>query len=55
MLTRYAFQVQETQEDDDANLLDLISGFTEDAAKKGKAAGVTEPKQRSGKGKGGEK
>jgi hypothetical protein len=37
------------------SLLDLISGYGQQAEKKGEAAGVTEPKQKSGKGKGGEK
>ncbi|KAK3715542.1 hypothetical protein LTR37_007030 [Vermiconidia calcicola] len=47
-------QDREAQEED-GNLLDLISSFTKQEAKKGKAAGVVEQKQRSGKGKGGEK
>ena len=42
-------------EDPDQGLLDLISSYTQQEAKKGKAAGVVESKQRSGKGKGGEK
>jgi len=37
------------------SLLDLISGYGQDAQKKGDAAGTTEPKKKSGKGKGGEK
>lgn len=37
------------------SLLDLISGYGQEAEKKGEAAGTTEPKQKSGKGKGGEK
>ena len=41
--------------DQDEGLLDLISAYTQQEAKKGKAAGTTESKQRSGKGKGGEK
>ena len=40
---------------DAANLLDLISGYGQEAQKKGEAAGTTEPKKKSGKGKGGEK
>jgi hypothetical protein len=36
-------------------LLDLISGYGQDAEKKGEAAGAAEPKKKSGKGKGGEK
>lgn len=42
---------QESQE----SLLDLISNYGQDAEQKGEAAGTTEPKQKSGKGKGGEK
>ena len=37
------------------SLLDLISGYGQEAQKKGEAAGTTEPKKKSGKGKGGEK
>jgi hypothetical protein len=37
------------------SLLDLISGYGQEAKKKGEAAGTTESKQKSGKGKGGEK
>jgi hypothetical protein len=33
----------------------LISGYGQDAEKKGEAAGSTEAKKKSGKGKGGEK
>lgn len=47
-------QAPSPQEEDD-NLLDLISGFSQQEAKKGKAAGAVESRQRSGKGKGGEK
>lgn len=36
-------------------MLDLISGYGKEAQKKGEAAGTTEAKQKSGKGKGGEK
>ncbi|KAK5172800.1 uncharacterized protein LTR77_002920 [Saxophila tyrrhenica] len=50
-----AAETRAAEDDDDANLLDLISDFTQDSAKKGKAAGTTEPKKRSGKGKGAEK
>lgn len=42
---------QESEE----SLLDLISNFGQDAEKKGDAAGTTDPKKKSGKGKGGEK
>lgn len=37
------------------SLLDIIAGYGHDAKKKGEAAGTTEPKEKSGKGKGGEK
>jgi hypothetical protein len=37
------------------SLLDLISSYGQDAEKKGEAAGSTEAKKKSGKGKGGEK
>lgn len=37
------------------SLLDLISGYGQEAEAKGEAAGSTEPKKKSGKGKGGEK
>ena len=37
------------------SLLDLIAGYGQAAEKNGEAAGATEPKQKSGKGKGGEK
>ncbi len=37
------------------NLMDLISGYGQEAEKKGEAKGVTEGKERSGKGKGGER
>lgn len=37
------------------SLLDLIAGYGKGAEKKGEAVGTTEPKQKSGKGKGGEK
>ena len=43
-----------TPEEEDENLLDLISGFGRDAEKKGEAAGVRAEKVRSGKSKGGE-
>ena len=39
----------------DESLLDLISGYEQDAEAKGEAAGVREEKMKSGKGKGGEK
>ncbi|KAM0717674.1 hypothetical protein Q7P37_007526 [Cladosporium fusiforme] len=42
---------QESEE----SLLDLISNYGQEAEKKGEAAGTTAPKQKSGKGKGGEK
>lgn len=35
--------------------MDLISGFGQDAAKTGEAAAKTEPAEKSGKGKGGQK
>lgn len=37
------------------SLLDLISGYGQEAEKKGEAAGSSEAKKKSGKGKGGEK
>ncbi|MCJ1455246.1 hypothetical protein MMC28_005600 [Mycoblastus sanguinarius] len=37
------------------NLLDLISGYGQEAEKKGEAMGVRKGKERSGKGKGGER
>ena len=37
------------------NLLDMIGGYGREAESKGEAAGVREEKQRSGKGKGGER
>ena len=37
------------------NLLDLISGYGQEAEKKGEAQGVREGKQKSGKGKGGQR
>jgi len=37
------------------NLMDLISGYGQDAEKKGEAKGVTEGREKSGKGKGGER
>ena len=37
------------------SLLDLIAGYGKDAEKKSEAAGTAEAKQKSGKGKGGEK
>lgn len=39
----------------DESLLDLISGYGQEAEAKGEAAGVREDKVKSGKGKGGEK
>jgi hypothetical protein len=45
--------VDPSQEDE--SLLDLISGFGQEAEKQGKTAGVREPAKKSGKGKGGEK
>ena len=37
------------------NLMDLISGYGQEAEKKGEAAGSRKAKERSGKGKGGER
>lgn len=37
------------------NLMDLISGFGQEAEMEGTAKGVREEKERSGKGKGGER
>lgn len=37
------------------NLMDLISGYGQEAEKKGEAAGSRKVKERSGKGKGGER
>ncbi|KAM0710169.1 hypothetical protein Q7P35_002531 [Cladosporium inversicolor] len=56
-------EVEEVREGEEAlkpeqgadSLLDLIAGYGKDAEKNGEAAGTTEPKQKSGKGKGGEK
>ena len=42
-------------EEDDSNLMDLISGYGQEAEKAGKAEGVRENKEKSGKGKGGER
>lgn len=39
----------------DDNLMDLISGYGQEAEKKGEAAGSRKAKERSGKGKGGER
>ena len=47
-------QALEGREEED-NLLDLISGYGQEAEAKGKAKGVREGKERSGKGKGGER
>lgn len=44
-----------SRERQDESLLDLISGYGQDAEKKGEAAGVREDKVKGGKGKGGEK
>ena len=54
------FQVQEgeqklSQQESDDSLLDLISGFGQQAEKEGKAAGTREEAKKSGKGKGGQK
>ena len=49
-----AEQVQDGREEDD-NLMDLISGYGQEAEAKGEAMGVREGKERSGKGKGGER
>lgn len=43
------------REDADESLLDLISGFGQEAEAKGEAKGVKQEAVRSGKGKGGEK
>lgn len=43
------------EEEEEDNLLDLISGYGREAEEEGTAAGVREEKTRSGKGKGGEK
>ena len=45
---------EEAREGEDS-LLDLISGYGEEAEGDFTAKGVTEPKERSGKGKGGER
>ena len=42
-------------EDASESLLDLIAGYGQEAQKDGKAAGATEEKVKSGKGKGGQK
>jgi hypothetical protein len=60
MLTCVILQVREGEvalkpEQGADSLLDLIAGYGQDAQKKGEAAGTTKPKQKSGKGKGGEK
>ena len=44
-----------SRDSQDESLLDLISGYGQDAEKKGEAAGVRQEKMKSGKGKGGEK
>lgn len=43
-----------SKEREDESLLDLISGYGQEAEAKGEAAGVREQKVKSGKGKGGE-
>lgn len=43
------------EENQDESLLDLISGYGQEAEAKGDAAGTREAKVKSGKGKGGEK
>ena len=42
-------------EEDDGNLMDLISGYGQEAEKAGNAEGVREDKEKSRKGKGGER
>ncbi|KAL8708201.1 MAG: hypothetical protein Q9220_006871 [cf. Caloplaca sp. 1 TL-2023] len=49
-------EIQEGKDQgDEDNLLDLISGYGNEAAEKGEAMGVREGKERSGKRKGGER
>ena len=51
-------QVREGEEvvaDRDESLLDLISGYGQEAEEKGQAKGVRQSAQKSGKGKGGER
>ena len=60
MLTCVKSQVREGEEalkpeQGADSLLDFIAGYGKDAEKKSKAAGTAEAKQKSGKGKGGEK
>ena len=43
------------QREEEDNLMDLISGYGQEAEQKGEAAGVREGKERSGKRKGGER
>ncbi|KAL6715589.1 hypothetical protein ACLMJK_006550 [Lecanora helva] len=47
-------QIKGSRQEED-NLMDLISGYGQEAERKGDAAGVREGKERSGKGKGGER
>lgn len=49
-----AEQVLDTREEDD-NLMDLISGYGQEAEAKGEAKGVRQEKEKSGKRKGGER
>lgn len=46
---------QEEPQQDEDNLMDLISGYGVDAEEKGEAKGVREGKERSGKRTGGER
>ena len=43
------------QREEEDNLMDLISGYGQEAEKKGEAKGLKEGKERSGKRKGGER
>jgi hypothetical protein len=47
-------QAQDNREEED-NLMDLISGYGQEAEVKGEAKGVRQEKEKSGKGKGGER
>ena len=46
---------EEDVEEKDESLMDLITGYGQQAQSKGSAKGVREEKERSGKGKGGER